>query len=233
MKFGFNPPSGFTGEDNWKCWHTYTLYEQQRPTYTISSPMSLKAQVSKKKKDKAGSHYLLDMSHVFGICDYVRLKLAAQLQRLARGFKVRIWKLEVLYYPGSEQQRSWSVGGCAGWSVRLLFAYGKNRFSLRGSYNKQEKANTTGQHLRPSFSYFVLNFLQISVWRRIFFNVRHKIPFCYFWHKSLLCQVIVNFSEMTTCTLFMTEKQDIYYKTQSNMILYYLTLQKYIIYDII
>ena len=54
MKFGFNRPSGFRG-DVWKCWyayidthtHTHThTYGRQRPTYTISSPMSIKAQVS-------------------------------------------------------------------------------------------------------------------------------------------------------------------------------------------
>ena len=43
MKFGFNRPSGFRG-DVWKCWQTYT--RTTRPTYTTSSPMSLKAQVS-------------------------------------------------------------------------------------------------------------------------------------------------------------------------------------------
>ena len=32
----------------------------------------------------------------------------AQLQRLARGLKFWIYKLEVLYYLGSEQQRCWS-----------------------------------------------------------------------------------------------------------------------------
>ena len=42
MKFGFNRPSGFRG-DVWKCWHTYG---RQWLTYTISSPMSLKAQMS-------------------------------------------------------------------------------------------------------------------------------------------------------------------------------------------
>ena len=62
MKFGFNRPSGFRGEDVWKCWHTththtYThthiqTYGRQRPTYTISSPMSLKAQVSYQKRRK-------------------------------------------------------------------------------------------------------------------------------------------------------------------------------------
>ena len=47
LTFGFNLPSGFRG-DAWKCWHTTHThtYRWQRPTYTLSSPMSLKAQVS-------------------------------------------------------------------------------------------------------------------------------------------------------------------------------------------
>ena len=59
MKFGFNRPSGFRGEDVWKCWHTHIhththtyihtyihthiyIHTYTRPSYTISSPMSLK-----------------------------------------------------------------------------------------------------------------------------------------------------------------------------------------------
>ena len=35
MKFGFNCPRGFRGEDVWKCW-------RRRTTYPISSPMTLR-----------------------------------------------------------------------------------------------------------------------------------------------------------------------------------------------
>ena len=45
----------------------------------------------------------------------------AQLQKLGRALKFRIYKLEVLYYLGSKQLRCWPAP--------LLFAYGKNRFS--------------------------------------------------------------------------------------------------------
>ena len=51
MKFGFNRPSGFRGEDVWKYWqhthmHTQTYtYGRQKPTSPISSTLSLKAQV--------------------------------------------------------------------------------------------------------------------------------------------------------------------------------------------
>ena len=53
MKFGFYRTNGFRGEDVWKCWqHTYMHTNgRQRPTYTISSPMSLKAQVNLKRKN--------------------------------------------------------------------------------------------------------------------------------------------------------------------------------------
>ena len=43
MKFGFNQPSDFRGDVYILHIHTHG---RQRPTYTISSPMSLKAQVS-------------------------------------------------------------------------------------------------------------------------------------------------------------------------------------------
>ena len=51
--------------------------------------------------------------------------------RLARILKFRLYQVEVLYYPGSEQQRCWSdcARRCAGWSAPLLFAYVINRFS--------------------------------------------------------------------------------------------------------
>ena len=32
MKFGFNRPSGFWGEDVWKCWHTHTTHTYIRTT---------------------------------------------------------------------------------------------------------------------------------------------------------------------------------------------------------
>ena len=44
MKFGFNQPIGFWGEDVWKCWHTHihtyihTDIRTTEPAYTISSP---------------------------------------------------------------------------------------------------------------------------------------------------------------------------------------------------
>ena len=67
---------------------------------------------------------------VFGVCNQLRLKLMG----LARGLKFRLQPLEVLYYPGSEQQKRWS--DCADaqadrsvWSAPLLFTYGINRFS--------------------------------------------------------------------------------------------------------
>ena len=55
----------------------------------------------------------------------------AQLQKLARGLKFRTYKLEVLYYLSSEQQRCCSdcADACTVWSAPLLFAYGKNKFS--------------------------------------------------------------------------------------------------------
>ena len=52
----------------------------------------------------------------------------AQLQKLARGLKFRIQKLEVLYYQGSKQQKCWS-DRCAGWPAPLLVVYSINRFS--------------------------------------------------------------------------------------------------------
>ena len=52
MKFGFNRPSDFRGEDVWKCWHTYNTYTHtyrwQRPTYHISSPLNLWLRWAKK-----------------------------------------------------------------------------------------------------------------------------------------------------------------------------------------
>ena len=42
MKFSFNWPGVFREEDIWKCWNTCNR-RRQRPTCTISSPMSLKA----------------------------------------------------------------------------------------------------------------------------------------------------------------------------------------------
>ena len=60
----------------------------------------------------------------------------AQLQKLARALKFRIWKLEAV---------------CAGWSAPLLFVYGKNRFSHDGAHissrenNEQNKIWYTSQ----------------------------------------------------------------------------------------
>ena len=72
------------------------------------------------------------MSHVtrkpvFGVSDQVRLKPAAQLQKLARVLDVasrgitlyRQWTMKALI----------RLRGCAGWSAPLLFACGINRFS--------------------------------------------------------------------------------------------------------
>ena len=54
----------------------------------------------------------------------------AQPQKLYRGLKFRIWKLEVLYYLGSEQQRCWSDCADAQADLHLCCAhYGKTRFS--------------------------------------------------------------------------------------------------------
>ena len=49
MKFGFNRPSGFWGEDVWKCWHTTHIhpYGRQRPAYPISSPLNLRLRWAK------------------------------------------------------------------------------------------------------------------------------------------------------------------------------------------
>ena len=63
---------------------------------------------------------LVTRKAVFGICNHVRPKPAFPLQRLARVLKFRLQKVEVLYYPSSENK---------GWSAPLLFAYDKNRFS--------------------------------------------------------------------------------------------------------
>ena len=59
-----------------------------------------------------------------------------QQHKLGRGLKFRIYKLDVLYHPGSEQQRCWS--DCTGWSAPLLFAYGINRFSHDLAHIKQD-----------------------------------------------------------------------------------------------
>ena len=44
MKFGFDWPSGFWGEVVWRLWTTDGRTTE--PAYTISSPKSIKAQVS-------------------------------------------------------------------------------------------------------------------------------------------------------------------------------------------
>ena len=49
IKFAFDRPSGFRGQDVWKCWHTYG---RQRPAYTIRSPMTYRLRWVNKIKNK-------------------------------------------------------------------------------------------------------------------------------------------------------------------------------------
>ena len=66
---------------------------------------------------------------VFGICDQVRLNQTVQPQKLARALKFWIYKLEILYYLGSEQQR--------------LLAYRiKQVFSWHGSYVNHDQTES-------------------------------------------------------------------------------------------
>ena len=51
MKFEFNWPCGFRGEDVWKCWRT-TDDGRRSHWYTNSSPRSLRLRWAKKKKEK-------------------------------------------------------------------------------------------------------------------------------------------------------------------------------------
>ena len=48
MKFDFDWPSGFWGEDVWKCWHTYTIHIRKTEAYLSSYKLTTEpsAQVS-------------------------------------------------------------------------------------------------------------------------------------------------------------------------------------------
>ena len=67
----------------------------------------------------------------------------AQLMRLARVLKFWLQQVEVLHYPGSEQQRCWSDCADAQADLRVLFTYGMNRFS-HGIYFRYDVHTSNG-----------------------------------------------------------------------------------------
>ena len=74
----------------------------------------------------------------FRMCDQVRLKPATQPQKLGRGLKFWIQKLGILFRQRTTKALI-SLRGCAGWSVPLLFAYGKKQIFSWCGKNKTNK----------------------------------------------------------------------------------------------
>ena len=86
---------------------------------------------------------------------------AVQLQKLARVLKVWIWTLEVLNYPGSEEQRHWSHCTDAQADLHLCCSHmAKQVFSWRGSILKAQR----GLFLRCKL---LKKFLQGFVWPHV------------------------------------------------------------------
>ena len=90
-------------------WFCHTLALIIEPYYE-KSPFGGFCRLSTAYIQLKGQRYdsLVTRKPFFGVSNQVRLNRPAQLQRLARGLKFRIKKLEVLYYLRSEQQRCWS-----------------------------------------------------------------------------------------------------------------------------
>ena len=74
---------------------------------------------------------------VFGVPTRSHTNRAAQLQKMARGLKFRIKKVEGLYYPCSENKGADQLRGYREADLRLRFRICKKPvFSRRGSYHK-------------------------------------------------------------------------------------------------
>ena len=86
---------------------------------------------------------------VFGVSDQVRTNRAVQPQKMARGSKFRVYVVEVLYYPYSENKGADQLRGYREADLPLCFRICKKPvFSWRGSYQAQR---TVGPEMGPNW----------------------------------------------------------------------------------
>ena len=106
MKFEFNWPSGFRGEDVWKCWRTYGC---RSDWYTISSPMSLRLRWAKNIQLTESINSTKQIVHAG--CQYSKICLKQPLKKGNTKILIKIGSL----------MKVERIAECSPWSILQYF----------------------------------------------------------------------------------------------------------------
>ena len=97
---------------------------------------------------------------VFGVPPRSHTDWAVQPQKIARGLQFRIWEVEGLYYPCSENKGADQLRGYREADLRLCFRICKKSvFSQRGSFNQRCRSGTIPTHVPLANNLIFFSFL--------------------------------------------------------------------------